>query len=61
VEAICPSLTVETCIQDPAVEACGTLVADWEADPTEIMSAIPTAAAASLVISPFTNGRRTHY
>jgi hypothetical protein len=60
-EAIRPSLTVETCAQDSVVEACRDLVADWEADPTEIRTAIPTAAAASLVISPFTNGWRTHY
>jgi len=61
VEAIRPSLTVEIFAQDPALEACGALVADCEADPTEVRSAIPTAAAASLAIPPFTNGSCTHY
>jgi len=61
VEAIRPSLTAETCAQDSAVEARGALGADGEADPTKIRSAIPTAAAASLVIPPITNGWCTNY
>lgn len=60
-EAIRLSLTFESWAQDSAVEVCAAVVPDWEADPTEIRTAIPTAAAASLLISPFTNGRRTHY